>query len=87
MRRSCAAALMILLLAPGTAWAAEGEADALHRTRLGEFVPASQPAPAPAIPFTDSTGNEGAAEWDSPEILRVIEPFLAGDGIVKASSR
>ena len=44
-------------------------------------------AAALMIPFIDSIGNEGAAEWDSPEILRVLEPFLAGDGIVKASSR
>ena len=30
---------------------------------------------------------EGAAEWDSPEILRVLEPLLSGGGVVKASSR
>jgi len=28
----------------------------------------------------------GAAEWDSPKILAVLESFLSGDGVVKASS-
>ena len=30
---------------------------------------------------------EGAAEWDSPKILRVLEPLLSTDSVVKASSR
>lgn len=30
---------------------------------------------------------EGAAEWDSPKILAVLEPLLSSDGVVKASSR
>jgi thiol-disulfide isomerase/thioredoxin len=30
---------------------------------------------------------EGAAEWDSPKIMAVIQPLLPGDGVVKASSR
>lgn len=30
---------------------------------------------------------EGAAEWDSPKILSVLETLLSGDGVVKASSR
>ena len=30
---------------------------------------------------------EGAAEWDSPKILGLLEPLLSGDGVVKASSR
>ena len=29
---------------------------------------------------------EGAAEWDSPKIMAVLQPFLASDGVVKASS-
>jgi thiol-disulfide isomerase/thioredoxin len=29
---------------------------------------------------------EGAAEWDSPKILGVIEPLLSGDSVVKTSS-
>ena len=30
---------------------------------------------------------EGAAEWDSPKILGVLQPLLSGNGVVKASSR
>jgi thiol-disulfide isomerase/thioredoxin len=29
---------------------------------------------------------EGAADWDSPKMLAVIEPFASGSGVVKASS-
>jgi len=29
---------------------------------------------------------EGGAEWDSPKMLEIIEPLLAGDGVVKGSS-
>jgi thiol-disulfide isomerase/thioredoxin len=29
---------------------------------------------------------EGAADWDSPKMLAVIEPFVSGVGVVKASS-
>jgi len=50
-----AAALVILLAAPGTGTAAESESDIPDRTRLGEFVPSSQPFPAPAISLADST--------------------------------
>ena len=30
---------------------------------------------------------EGAAEWDSPKIMAVLDRFLSGDEVVKASSR
>jgi thiol-disulfide isomerase/thioredoxin len=30
---------------------------------------------------------EGAAEWDSPKMLSVLEPLLSANGVVKASSR
>lgn len=30
---------------------------------------------------------EGAAEWDSPELLEVLKPFLDGDEVIKASFR
>jgi thiol-disulfide isomerase/thioredoxin len=30
---------------------------------------------------------EGAAEWDSPKLMAVLDRFLSGDGVVKASSR
>jgi thiol-disulfide isomerase/thioredoxin len=185
------AALMFLLVAPALATADEGEADMPDRTKIGEFVPSSQPYPAPAVSLSDTTGQsvelselqgklvlvnlwatwcepclrempslerlqsrlggriavlavsedrggnktvepfiaklglksvkiyidpksevghafgarglptsfvisregkvlgrvEGAAEWDSPKILGVLEPLLSGDGVVKASSR
>jgi len=29
---------------------------------------------------------EGAAEWDSPKILGVLEPLLSSDSVVKTSS-
>jgi thiol-disulfide isomerase/thioredoxin len=29
---------------------------------------------------------EGAADWDSPKMLAVIEPFVSGVGVVRASS-
>jgi thiol-disulfide isomerase/thioredoxin len=180
-----------LLVAPEFGAAAEGEGDMPDRTKLGEFVPSTQPFPAPAISLVDTNGQsvelselkgklvivnlwatwcepclrempslerlqsrlgeriavlavsedrggnksvepfiaklglksvkiyidpksevghafgarglptsflidgegkvfgrvEGAAEWDSPKILGVLQPFLSGDGVVKASSR
>ena len=30
---------------------------------------------------------EGAADWDSPKIMGILEPFLSADSVVKASSR
>ncbi len=191
MKLACAVALLLLLVVPGIGSAAEGEQDTPDRTKLGEFLPFSQPFPAPAILLTDLAGNtveitelrgkvilvnlwatwcepclrempslerlqarlgdriavvavsedrggnkvvepfidklglksvktfidpksavghafevrglptsfligrngkvlgrvEGAAEWDSPKILGVLEPLLSGDGVVKASSR
>jgi thiol-disulfide isomerase/thioredoxin len=191
MKWACAAALMLMIVAPEVGSAAESEAGAPDRAKLGEFVPSSQPLPAPAISLSDVAGNtvdlsdflgklvlvnlwatwcepclrempslerlqsrlgdriavvavsedrggskivepfiaklglksvktyldpknavghafevrglptsflidregkvlgrvEGAAEWDSPKILGVIEPFLGGDGVIKASSR
>jgi thiol-disulfide isomerase/thioredoxin len=185
------AVLVCLLVAPEFGAAAEGEGDMPDRTKLGEFVPSTQPFPAPAISLVDTNGQsvelselkgklvivnlwatwcepclrempslerlqsrlgeriavlavsedrggnksvepfiaklglksvkiyidpksevghafgarglptsflidgegkvfgrvEGAAEWDSPKILGVLQPFLSGDGVVKASSR
>ena len=190
MKWTWAAALLVLLVASGGGSAAESETGAPDRTRLGEFVPDSQPFPAPAISFADPAGNtldlsdfrgklvlvnlwatwcepclrempslerlqsrlgdriaviavsedrggskavdpfiaklglksvktyldpksavghafevrglptsflidregrvlgrvEGGAEWDSPKMLGVIEPLLAGDSVVKGSS-
>ena len=191
MKWAVAAALVLLIAAldPGTA--AENGSDMPDHTKLGEFVPSSQPSPAPAVSLVDSSGQtieladlrgkpvivnlwatwcepclrempslerlqsrlgeriavlavsedrggdkavepvvaklalksvkiyidpksdvghafavrglptsvlidrdgrvlgrvEGAAEWDSPKILGLLEPLLSGDGVVKASSR
>jgi thiol-disulfide isomerase/thioredoxin len=191
MKPTVAAALLLLLVSPALGAGAEGDADMPDRTKLGEFVPSSQPFPAPEVSLADPTGQtvelsqlrgktvlvnlwatwcepclrempslerlqsrlgeriavfavsedrggikavepfiaklglksvkiyidpksevgqafgaqglptsflidregkvrgrvEGAAEWDSPKILRVLEPLLSGDGVVKASSR
>jgi thiol-disulfide isomerase/thioredoxin len=191
MKMACAAALLLMVIVPGIGLAAEDEQDAPDRTKLGEFLPSSQPLPAPAISLTDAAGNtvdlaelhgkvvlvnlwatwcepclrempslerlqarlgdriavlavsedrggdkvvepfiaklglksvktfidsrsavghafevrglptsfligrdgkvlgrvEGAAEWDSPKMLGVLEALLSGDGVVKASSR
>jgi thiol-disulfide isomerase/thioredoxin len=191
MKWTVAAALVFLLAAPALGAADEGEADVPDRTKLGEFVPSSQPFTAPAISLADTNGHsvelselrgklvlvnlwatwcepclrempslerlqsrlgeriavlavsedrggnktvepfiaklglksvkiyidpksevghafgarglptsflidregkvlgrvEGAAEWDSPKILGVLEPLLSGNGVVKASSR
>jgi thiol-disulfide isomerase/thioredoxin len=191
MKWTVAAALVFLLVAPALGAADEGEADMPDRTKLGEFVPSSQPFTAPAISLADTNGHsvelselrgklvlvnlwatwcepclrempslerlqsrlgeriavlavsedrggnktvepfiaklglksvkiyidpksevghafgarglptsflidregnvlgrvEGAAEWDSPKILGILEPLLSGNGVVKASSR
>jgi len=191
MKWTVAAALVFLLAAPALGAADEGEADMPDRTKLGEFVPSSQPFTAPAVSLADTNGHsvelselrgklvlvnlwatwcepclrempslerlqsrlgeriavlavsedrggnktvepfiaklglksvkiyidpksevghafgarglptsflidregkvlgrvEGAAEWDSPKILGVLEPLLSGNGVVKASSR
>jgi thiol-disulfide isomerase/thioredoxin len=191
MKWTVAGALVFLLAAPALGAADEGEADMPDRTKLGEFVPSSQPFAAPAISLADTNGHsvellelrgklvlvnlwatwcepclrempslerlqsrlgeriavlavsedrggnktvepfiaklglksvkiyidpksevghafgarglptsflidregkvlgrvEGAAEWDSPKILGVLEPLLSGNGVVKASSR
>ena len=57
MRWLVAAALALLLAASGLGTAAESESDTPDRTKLGEFVPASQPFPAPAISLADSSGQ------------------------------
>ena len=58
MRWSVAAGLALLLAASGLGTAAESESDMPDRTKLGEFVPASQPFPAPAISLADSSGQK-----------------------------
>lgn len=191
MKWTVAAASIFLIVAPTLGAADEGEADMPDRATLGEFVPSTQPYPAPAISLADTSGHsvelselqgkliivnlwatwcgpclrempslerlqsrlgervavlavsedrggnksvepfiaklglksvkiyidpksevghafgvrglptsflidregkvlgsvEGAAEWDSPKILGVLEPLLSGGSVVKASSR
>ena len=48
----CATALVALLLALSVAVAAEDE-----KTKLGEFIPAKPPQPAPEVGFTDMEGK------------------------------
>jgi len=57
MRWTVAAALALLLAASGLGGAVESESDMPDRTKLGEFVPASQPFPAPEISLADSSGQ------------------------------
>jgi thiol-disulfide isomerase/thioredoxin len=52
-----AAALMVLLLAPGLPSAAGSDTDVPDRTKLGEFVPSSAPSPAPSVTLIDAAGN------------------------------
>ena len=57
MKSACSAVLIFLLVAPGVGSAAEGDAGAPDRVKLGEFVPAFQPFPAPAISLADPSGS------------------------------
>ncbi len=57
MRWRGALALSLLLLLVRAGSAAADEAEMPEHTRLGEFIPASSPQPAPAISFVDSAGN------------------------------
>src|ERR1700738_968171 len=57
MKWTIPAALVFLLAAPALGAADEGEADRPDRTKLGEFVPSSQPFTAPAISLADTNGH------------------------------
>jgi thiol-disulfide isomerase/thioredoxin len=57
IRWSRASALLLLLVLAATGSAVENGAHTPERARLGEFVPASPPAPAPEISFVDLAGN------------------------------
>jgi thiol-disulfide isomerase/thioredoxin len=57
MRWSCSVGwLLLLILATGGHATADKPAEP-ERVRLGEFIPASPPLPAPAVSFVDLTGN------------------------------
>jgi thiol-disulfide isomerase/thioredoxin len=57
MRWSRAVSWLLLLILAAGGHAAEDKPAELERVRLGEFIPASPPLPAPAISFVDLTGN------------------------------
>ena len=52
-----AAALLVLLLAPGLPSAARSDIDMSDRTKLGEFLPSAAPSAAPSVTLTDAAGN------------------------------
>jgi len=57
MKQALTAALISFLIASGAALAAEDEAGAPDRTKLGQFVPSTEPFPTPAVSLTDSAGH------------------------------
>jgi thiol-disulfide isomerase/thioredoxin len=57
MRWSRAVGWLLLLVLAAGGHAAEDKPAELERVRLGEFIPASPPQPAPEISFVDLTGN------------------------------
>jgi thiol-disulfide isomerase/thioredoxin len=57
MRWSRAVAWLLLLFLAAGGSAAEDKSAELERVRLGEFIPASPPLPAPAVSFVDLIGN------------------------------
>jgi thiol-disulfide isomerase/thioredoxin len=57
MRCHRALAWFLLFILAGSGLAAEDEPGASERARLGEFIPALPPLPAPAVSFADLTGN------------------------------
>lgn len=57
MKWAWIAALVLLLAVPALGGVAENDAPAPESAKLGEFVPSSPPAPAPAISLADTAGN------------------------------
>jgi len=57
MRWGRAVAWLFLLILAAAGSTAEDKPAELERVRLGEFIPASPPLPAPAVSFVDLTGN------------------------------
>ena len=56
-RLSQALALTMLLVLPGPGASAQAEANAAGQSGLGVFIPASRPAAAPSVGFTDMDGK------------------------------
>jgi thiol-disulfide isomerase/thioredoxin len=54
---SCRAIVAALVLAASTLGPAAGQTDEPERMKLGEFIPAAPPQPAPELAFTDMAGK------------------------------
>lgn len=57
IRGLCAAIMVVLFAALGIGSVIGDEANPPERAKLGQFVPAAAPFPAPAISLTDAAGN------------------------------
>jgi thiol-disulfide isomerase/thioredoxin len=53
----CRAIVAALVLCASTLGAAAAAVDDPEKIKLGEFIPAASPQPAPELPFADMTGN------------------------------
>ena len=70
MRWSHAFASLLLLILVGNGVQAEDNPGKSERVRLGEFIPASPPLPAPAVSFVDLAGNPASlSEFNGKVVL------------------
>ena len=70
MRWSHAFASLLLLILVGNSVLAEDNPGKTERVRLGEFIPASPPLPAPAVSFVDLAGNPASlSEFNGKVVL------------------
>lgn len=70
MRWSHAFASLLLLILVGNGVPAEDNPGKSERVRLGEFIPASPPLPAPAVSFVDLAGNPASlSEFNGKVVL------------------
>ena len=70
MRWSHAFASLLLLILVGNGVLAEDNPGKTERVRLGEFIPASPPLPAPAVSFVDLAGNPASlSEFNGKVVL------------------
>lgn len=70
MRWSPAFASLLLLILVGNGVLAEDNPGKSERVRLGEFIPASPPLPAPAVSFVDLAGNPASlSEFNGKVVL------------------
>jgi len=71
MRWSHAFASLLLLILVGNGVLAEDNPGKTERVRLGEFIPASPPLPAPAVSFVDLAGNPASLSEFTGKIVLV----------------